>query len=134
MVKLMEEIKNKGICSHRDLIAFQKSYSLAREILKATSDFPPDERFELASQMRRAAVSIPTNISEGYQRLTRRQYIHFLSIAHGSCSELETLTDLSYDMDFIQREDYVRIQALQKDVSRLLWRLMEALRKPRDGA
>ena len=76
--------------SFKDLIVWQKAYRLVLEIYKITKDFPKYEMYGLAQQMRRAAVSIPSNIAEGYGRKHKAEYRQFLSVAYGSLLELET--------------------------------------------
>ena len=76
--------------THKDLIVWQKSMDLAVEIYSVTRYFPKSEEFGLTSQMRRAAVSIPSNIAEGYGRGSRKELQHFLEFSSGSASELET--------------------------------------------
>ncbi len=113
--------------SYKDLITYKKAYELTLEIYKLTRKFPKEETYGLVSQMKRAAVSIPSNISEGYRRRSRKEYVHFLSIAHGSCSELETQISLSHDLRFVTKKDYEKISSLESDVSKLLLRLIESL-------
>jgi four helix bundle protein len=74
----------------KDLVAWQKGVQLAKAVYAATRLFPADERFGLVSQMRRAAVSVPSNIAEGYSRTGRADYVRFVEIARGSVNELET--------------------------------------------
>jgi four helix bundle protein len=81
---------NMSIQSYKDLIVWQKSIELVKEIYKATEVLPKSELYGLTSQMRRAAVSIPSNIAEGYKRKNLGEYIQFLSIADASAAELET--------------------------------------------
>ena len=76
--------------SFKDLIVWQKSMSLVKEVYVITSNFPKSEIYGLTSQMRRAAVSIPSNIAEGKKRKTKNDYVQFLRIANGSAAELET--------------------------------------------
>lgn len=75
--------------SYRDLIAWKKAMVLVREIYCATEAFPREERYGLMSQLRRAAVSVPSNIAEGQARYSRREFLHFLSNARGSLAEVE---------------------------------------------
>jgi len=79
-----------NINSFKDLIVWQKSIILVKEIYKLTSKLPKSEQFSLSDQMRRAAVSIPSNIAEGYRRKGKQEFLQFLSIANGSAAELET--------------------------------------------
>ena len=90
--------------SHKDLIVWQKSILFAKEIYLATKKFPSEERFGLSSQLQRAAVSIPSNIAEGYGRGAKREIIHFLTIASGSASEIETQLIICESIGFIEKE------------------------------
>ena len=114
--------------SYKDLIAYQKAYQLTLDIYKTTKKFPKDELFGLVSQMRRSAVSIPCNISEGYCRNHKKEYVQFLNIAFGSCGELETLLSLSNDLGYLANGDFENLYSSQKDISRLLWKLMASLK------
>jgi four helix bundle protein len=89
-------VRRKGkLESYKELIAYQKSYQLTLQVYEITKKFPKEEIYGIISQMRRCAVSIPCNIAEGYRRGHRKEYIQFLYVAYGSCSELETLLSLS---------------------------------------
>lgn len=90
------------IKTFRDLIAWQKAMQLAREVYKGTSLMPDTERFGLTGQMRRAAVSVPSNIAEGYGRESLTDYIRFLKTARGSLMELETQLLLAQDLGFLR--------------------------------
>lgn len=81
---------SKGIKTHKDLKVWQEAMKLAKFVYEFTSKFPKEEVYGLSSQMRRAAVSIPSNIAEGAARASNREFIQFLYIALGSLSELET--------------------------------------------
>jgi four helix bundle protein len=80
----------KEVRSYRDLVAWQRGMELVREIYRVSRNFPKDEIFGLVSQIRRAAVSIPSNIAEGHQKLSRKEYQHFLGNARASVAEVET--------------------------------------------
>lgn len=86
------------ITSYKDLIVWQKSYELVKEVYKLTSGLPKEEVFALQSQTRRSAISIVSNIAEGSNRKTRKDYVQFLHIALGSSSELETQLLLNKDL------------------------------------
>jgi four helix bundle protein len=86
------------ITSYRDLLVWQKSILMAKAVYKLTAQFPPDERFGLISQMRRAAVSVASNIAEGQARQGRREFIQFLSHAEGSLAELDTQLVLALEL------------------------------------
>ena len=85
---------------YEDLIAWQKSYALVLRVYRLTKDFPGDERFGLTSQLRRAAVSIPSNIAEGYGRRSRQDYLRFLCIALGSTYEIQTQVRIAKDLGY----------------------------------
>jgi four helix bundle protein len=86
--------------SYRDLIVWQKAIILAKTIYALTGAYPKEERFGLVAQMRRAAVSIPSNIAEGQARRTTGEFIHFISYAEGSLAELDTQIVLSVELGF----------------------------------
>ena len=90
--------------SYKDLEVWQKSMALVTKIYQATADFPDDEKFGLANQIRRAAVSIPSNIAEGHARSSAGEFQHFISIAMGSVAELETQIILCGELDYLNRE------------------------------
>ncbi len=87
--------------SYRDLIAWQKAMVLVREIYLATQEFPKEEMYGLKSQLRRAAVSVPSNIAEGQARYSRREFHHFLNNARGSLAEVETQIMLANDLAYL---------------------------------
>ncbi len=107
-----------SIKSYKQLIVWQKAIELVKEIYKVTSLFPKSELFTLSSQMRRAAISIPSNIAEGYNRRNRNEYRHFLHISFASGSELETQMIIAKDI--YHKIDYVRSESLLDEVQRML--------------
>jgi len=120
---------SQEIKSYKDLIAYQKAYELVLNIYKVTKDFPKIEQFGLVSQMRRASVSIPSNIAEGYRRKNRKEYIQFLNIAYGSSGELETQISLSHDLAMLGDNNFKTLQGLIEEVSKLLFNLLKSLKK-----
>ena len=112
--------------SFKDLIVWQKSYSLVIEIYKKTKNFPREEIYGLSQQMRRASVSIPSNIAEGYGRKFQKEYQQFLSIAYGSLCELETQYLLSIDLGYVNPS--MEIEGLTKEVGRMLYRMLHPIR------
>ena len=92
--------------THKDLRVWQQSIEMVTSIYKMTMTFPKDEVFGLVSQMRRAAVSVPSNIAEGYARGTDREKLHFLRISSGSMSEIETQLMLSLNLGYIGQDAY----------------------------
>jgi four helix bundle protein len=115
--------------NYRELIVWQKSYQLCIEIYRITKDFPREEKFGLTSQIRRAVVSVPSNIAEGYGRKTTPEYIHALYVAYGSNCELETQILLSRDLGYIEVEDMRRLQENIGEVERMLKALIKSLEK-----
>jgi four helix bundle protein len=113
--------------NYKELTVWQKSYQLCLEIYRLTKLFPDDERYGLTSQIRRAAVSIPSNIAEGYGRKTTPEYIHSLFIAYGSICELETQILLSIDLSYIAAENMNKIQMDIGDIERMLKALIKSL-------
>lgn len=113
--------------NYKELKVWQKAYHLCIEIYKITKDFPKEERYGLISQIRRASVSVPSNIAEGYGRKTTREYIQALYVAYGSNCELETQILLSGDLGYIKPEDLEKLQGVLGDVERMLMGLIRSL-------
>jgi len=90
--------------SHRELLVWQKSIALAKAIYKLTAEFPSEEKIGLVSQMRRAAVSVPSNIAEGQARNTTGEFVQFISHAEGSLAELDTQLILAVELSFLASE------------------------------
>jgi four helix bundle protein len=111
----------------KELTVWQKSYQLCLEIYRLTRLFPDDEKYGLTSQMRRAAVSISSNIAEGYGRKTTPEYIHSLFIAYGSICELETQILLSIDLSYIHSDNTIKVQDNLGEVERMLKALIKSL-------
>ena len=91
-------MEKQKVLSYKDLIVWQKSINLVKEIYLVTSKFPRNELYGLSSQMQRAAISIPSNIAEGQQRKNIKEYLQFLRIALGSLAELETQIIIAKDV------------------------------------
>jgi four helix bundle protein len=109
---------------HRKLVAFTMARELALEVYKATSKFPREELFGLTSQIRRSAVSVPSNLVEGCARRSERDYIRFLDIALGSACELEFQLDLARELGFLGENGH--LIGLSRDVARLVSGLINA--------
>lgn len=108
--------------AHHDLVAWQQAMALVRQIYALTARFPEDERFGLVAQMWRAAVSIPSNIAEGAARHSAREFAHFLIVARGSLSELDTQFRIAQDLVFCEPDSEIEaaIDRVFKLVSGLL--------------
>lgn len=120
-------MENK-IHSHKDLIVWQKSMELVVETYTLTDQFPKSEMYGLISQMRRAAVSIPSNIAEGRRRGTKKDYRQFLIIAYGSGSELETQIEIARRLPFGKDLNYSKANNLLGEVMRMLNKMISTLR------
>ena len=116
----MEQIK-----TFRDLIAWQKSMELVRMIYRTTKSMPPSEQFGLTNQMRRAAVSIPSNIAEGYARQSTIDYIRFLKHSRGSLAEVSTQVELAISLELIPSNP--SLIDLLNEVDRILQALIRSL-------
>jgi four helix bundle protein len=112
---------------YKDLLVWQKGIVLAREIYRLTSSYPNDERFGLISQMRRAAVSVPSNIAEGQARQGTREFLQFISHASGSLSELETQLLLSVDLQICSEKDCSKSLAEVGELQKMLSALRRSL-------
>ncbi|MDO8524324.1 MAG: four helix bundle protein [bacterium] len=103
-----------------EILAWQKAHQLTLEIYKITSQFPKTEQFGLISQMRRCAVSIPSNIAEGFKRKSLNDSLHFYNIAEGSLEELKYQLLLAKDLDYLNKEVYGELSELSDEVGKLL--------------
>ena len=119
---------------HKKLKAFQLADDLAVAVYKATMSFPSEERFGLSIQMRRAAVSIASNIVEGSARHTLTDYIHFLDIAYGSACELEYQVSLAHRLGYLDESALASLGTACSETSRTLNALIRSLRQRHDGA
>ena len=113
--------------TYRDLVAWQKAKILAKLVYEKTDVFPGAERFGLTSQVRRAAVSVVSNIAEGQGRLTRGEFRQFLGQARGSLLELETQLDIAHDIGYLREQEYRLLESQSFQVLGLLNRLIESL-------
>jgi four helix bundle protein len=113
--------------SYKELTVWLKSIQLVKAIYLLTEKFPKAEMFGLTSQMRRAAVSIPSNIAEGYSRGHHAEYIQFLRIAFGSGAELETQLVLAKELAFGHGADVARAEGLLQEVLKMLSKLISSL-------
>ena len=114
---------------HHELEAWKKAVSLVQDVYRLTAHFPAEERFGLTSQMRRAAVSIPSNIAEGAARGTTKEYVRFLSVARGSIAELETQLRIAVQLGFADADQAGVLDASIERVFALLSGLLRSLKK-----
>lgn len=118
--------------SYRELFVWQKAKALAVTLYRETEAFPKSETYGLSSQIRRAAVSVASNIAEGQGRLTRGEFKHFLGMARGSLLELDTQLAIAYDLGYIPLDAYRAADDEIYQVLGLINRLIASLREPRD--
>jgi four helix bundle protein len=106
--------------SYRELIIWQKSMSLVTAVYRATEKFPRQEVFGLVSQMRRCAVSVPSNIAEGYGRYAEKELARFLHVSIGSLYELQTQLEIARNLEFVGQEQYEELNESTREVDRLM--------------
>ena len=106
--------------NYRDLIAWQKAKGLALSVYRCTRLFPKDEIYRLISQMRRAAVSVPSNIAEGKGRHSHKELVHFLYQARGSLLELETQLSIAHDLEYMDLQSFKTLQSQTEELGRIL--------------
>lgn len=117
-----------GVRSYKDLIVWQKSMLLVKEIFKITQSFPKSEMYGLSSQLRRASVAIPSNIAEGSGRRSKKELLQFYSIAYGSALETETQLLIAKDLGFAKTADFVTVEALLTEILKMLNAIMRNLK------
>ena len=113
--------------SYKDLTVWQKSITFCTEIYKITKGFPNDERYGITSQIRRSAVSIPSNIAEGYRRAHRTEYIQFVRIAYGSGAELETQLIICNNVHYLNNAEYENLANMLEEIMKMLNKLISSL-------
>lgn len=113
--------------NYKELKVWQKAFSLCLDIYRFSRDFPKEEKFGLTSQVRRAAVSIPSNIAEGYSRKSTADYVRMLYIAYGSLCELETQIMLAGDLGYLKDSRFANLIENISEVERMLKALIRSL-------
>jgi four helix bundle protein len=132
---MSDELKNRTANangkaqSYRDLLVWQKSISLAKTIYELTAEFPSEEKFGLISQMRRAAVSVPSNIAEGQARNTTGEFVQFISHAEGSLAELDTQLTLATEFNYLMAD---KVKSCADSIAELR-RMLNGLRRAVSG-
>jgi four helix bundle protein len=119
---------SKKINSYRDLIVWQKAMDLVDEIYSVTKSFPKEEVYCLITQMRRSAISTPSNISEGSMRGTRKDYANFAKISLGSSAELDTQIEIAFRQKFIDKAEFKVLTDLNSEISKMLRALVNKLK------
>jgi four helix bundle protein len=119
----MGEIK-----SYRDLIIWQKSVALVTKVYSVTNKLPSAEIYGLTNQVRRCAVSIPSNIAEGYGRNSTGDYKRFLQIAVGSLYELQTQIEIAFNLMYVSKEQYNEIMSLSIEIDKMIYSIIQKLK------
>lgn len=114
--------------SHKDLIVWQKSMNLVTEIYKLVKFLPKSETYALSDQMRRAVISIASNIAEGKGRDSTREYIHFLNVARGSCFELDTQISACVLVEYLSEKDVATSFELLNEIGKMLNAMISKLK------
>lgn len=113
--------------SYKNLIVWQKAMDLVTAIYKITAGFPREETYSLSLQIKRAAISIPSNIAEGSRRSSRKDFRNFLLIAFGSGSELETQLEIARRLSFVTKNDLVLAENLLSEVMKMINKLSDSM-------
>ncbi len=123
----MNNRNNQKIEDYKDLIVWQRSMELVEEVYRLVKKLPKEELFALSDQIRRAAISIPSNIAEGYERNSTKEYIYFLSIAKGSRAELETQLLLCTKIHYLNNSDIEKSIFLIQEIGKMINSLQKHL-------
>ncbi len=110
-----------------DLKIWQKSIALAKQVYRVVADLPSDEKYGLSSQIKRCAVSIASNIAEGAGRNSNKEFRHFLSIANGSCYELQTQLILTYELNLIEKYKIDELLPLTTEIQKMNYSFQKSL-------
>jgi four helix bundle protein len=130
----MRQERKMAVKSFRDSIAWQRAMDLSHEVYQVTRSFPKEEMFGLTNQLRRASVSIASNIAEGQGRLTQGEFLHFLGMARGSALEVETQLEIAKREGFASVIAIERAQSVASEVVRILNAVITSLRKSKQNA
>ena len=115
------------IKTYRDLNIWNAGIALVKEIYNCTEKFPKHEIYGLVSQMRRAAISIPSNVAEGFRRYHNKEYRQFLNVALGSCAELETQIIIAMELNYIQKSKEMELLENSDHICRMISNLIKKL-------
>jgi four helix bundle protein len=122
--------ETKKVKTFRDLLVWQKAMRLVTDVYRFTKAFPKEETYGITSQIRRCAVSIPSNIAEGHGRYSTNDYVRFLDIATGSLFELQTQLEIAKNLEYLREVDFLSLHELTREIERMLSSLKSKLRKP----
>lgn len=119
--------------SYRDLLVWQKGMQLVTRVYAVAKAFPRDEVYGLTSQLRRCAVSIPSNIAEGHSRSTRKDFLRFQEISLGSLFELQTQLEIARNLSYLDPDEYQGLENQSREVERMLTSFMRSLKRRNDS-
>ena len=114
--------------TYRRLNVYQLSKTLVRDVYGLTADFPINEKYALSDQMRRAVVSVPSNIAEGTSKTSPKEQFHFLEISYGSLMELMCQTEIAFDLCYINKEQFGQIEEEIRNIYRMLSSMQASLK------
>lgn len=112
----------------KELSVWQKAVALATDVYTCTKDFPTEEKFGLTSQIRRSVVSISSNIAEGAGRKSKKEFRHFLDIAYGSASELDTQLLIAQNLNFLNSKCYKTLSKRINEIQKMIYSLSKSLK------
>ena len=115
-----QRCKGAEVKTYKDLLVWQKAIHFVTQVYKAVKGFPQEELYGLTSQIKRAAVSIPSNIAEGYGRKSTKDYIRFLQIAMGSIFEIQTQLEISKNLEFVSESSFGELYEYSREIERML--------------
>lgn len=121
---------SQKVRTFKELLVWQKAVVLVKGVYVLTRKFPAEERYGLVSQMQRAAVSVPSNIAEGWMRRSSKYFIHFLRIALGSVGELETQVEIAYQEAYFSKVEYREVIQQIEEVRKMLYSIISSLNAP----
>jgi four helix bundle protein len=116
--------------SYRDLIAWREAMDLVTDVYRVTREFPAEERYCLTNQLRRAAISVPSNIAEGQARFSKKEFHHFLSHSRGSLVEIETQLQIAQNLNYLTNEQTRPLLDQAAELGRILNGLIKSIKPP----
>jgi four helix bundle protein len=122
-------VEKKKIETFEDLRVWQQGIELVKQIYLITKEGNISKDFGLRDQLRRAAVSVPTNVAEGFERHSRKEYVNFLNIAKGSAGEVRSLLRVALEVGYLDKNTYLRLYDLAKGLSRMLASQIQAINR-----
>ncbi len=127
------EKQQSEVRSYRDLLVWKKGIELTKAVYLLTKQFPGYEIYGLASQIQRAAVSVPSNIAEGQSRQSAQEFSHFIRIALGSLAEIDTQLTLAYELGYLCHDEEIQVMQMVIDLRKMLFGLLNHLPNRKTG-